>query len=321
MSSNLKIALLCDNKMAVPALQRLASGGVLCSVATADKDAEVVYTFSGMALTLHVPYHKISHENYREQLRDWLLEAQPDIVFVITFPWRITAPLLAMPRLGFLNFHFGLLPEMRGADPIFESIRQRKDVAGTTVHRMDEHLDTGPILLREEVPLHAHFTYGMLSSQMASFGAQFCERLVGMLESGNPLEAMPQDETKAAYWPKIGEAELAVNWQQQSIEDIIALVRACNPIARGVPVLINNWKIGVCDVSEVNLQGDASAIVPGTILAADQQNGLVVCCKGGKAIKLEVIYTAEGVFPGHKLGFFGIAPGMVFESPAYQSKK
>jgi methionyl-tRNA formyltransferase len=216
--------------------------------------------------------------------------------------------------MGFLNFHYGLLPQMRGADPIFESRRQKKTVAGATVHKMDQGLDTGPVVLMEQIPLQPEYTYGMLSSQMAWLGDKMCQQLLPMLQAGQ-LPATLQNEADACYWPKINERQMSVSWKQQSREDIIALVRACNPIAKGVPVTVNNWKFGICDISEVNLQGDASAIVAGTILACDQQNGLVVCCKEGKAVKIEVIYSAEGVFPGYKLGFFGIQPGMVFTDP------
>src|SRR5579872_7070318 len=160
--SKLKIALLCNNKMAGAAMMRMAQAGVLCGIATADKDAEVVQVFRAEGGKLRVPYCCISYKNYKEQLAQWVRETGADCVFVMTFPWRIPAEVLAAPRLGFLNFHYGLLPEMRGADPIFESIRQRMPVAGVTVHVMDEGLDTGPIVLREEMPLSADYSYGML---------------------------------------------------------------------------------------------------------------------------------------------------------------
>jgi methionyl-tRNA formyltransferase len=62
----------------------------------------------------------------------------------------------------------------------------------------------------------------------------------------------------------------------------------------------------------VNLDGDASAIAPGTIIAIDPQNGLIVCCLGGRAVKLEVVYTSEGYFPGYKIGLFGVGQWGVF---------
>ena len=342
----IKVGLLCNNKMAVPALMRLVSEGVLCGVATADTDAEAMHMVR--ASCGDVPYTVITPKGHKGQLRDWVWAVQPDMVMVITFPYRIPGDVLAMPRLGFLNFHFGLLPEMRGADPIFESIRQRLPVAGATVHVMDEGLDTGPVVLREEFPMSPDFTYGMLSGQMAMLGEKMCGEMMGMLESfietslrpfpvkdrdglpeervlfpdGRPnnnisLVVLPfpvtvQDESKAKYWPKVGEGEITIRWDKMTADEIVALVRACNPIGKGAPTSINGWKIGVVDICHVNLDGDASAIAPGTIIAIDHQNGLIVCCLGGKAVKLEVVYTSEGYFPGYKIAFFGVGQWGVF---------
>jgi methionyl-tRNA formyltransferase len=315
MNNKLNIALLCNNKMAIPALQSMIAADVLCTVATAENDKEVVQLFSDIAARHDLPFNVISKNNCVDELAEWIAETKPDMVFVMTFPWRIPVSVLSIPEFGFVNFHYGLLPAMRGADPIFESIRQRLPVAGTTVHVMNADFDAGPILLQDQIPLPPEYTYGMLSSQMAYLGDKMCKQLIQDIKENKELVPKPQDEGAAQYWPKISEEELWIRWDEMSCSEIMALVRSCNPILKGVPVIINGWKMGVSDVSEVNLQGDASAIVPGTILTVDMQNGLLVCCKDGKALKLEVVYTAEGVFPGYKLVFFGIAAGMVFGAP------
>jgi len=312
MPENLKIAMLCNSKMAFPTLHSLHAAGVLCSLATADTDREVVNMARETARQFNVPYCCFTKEGLERQMLTWLDETKPEAVFVVTFPWKISETVLNTPEFGFINFHYGLLPEMRGADPIFESIRNRKPFAGVTVYSMDGGWDTGSIIYREQIPLMPDFTYGMLSSHLSQMGEQLCRRLVSALKNGAFPESVAQDETKAQYWPRVGEDAITLNWNEMDAETIFAIVRSCNPITKGAPVALKGWKIGICDVSDVNLQGDASAIAPGTILAIDAQNGLIVCCKGGKAVRIEVIYTAEGIFPGHKLSFFGFAPGMVF---------
>lgn len=314
MTGKLKIGLLCNHIMALPALQRMAADGHLCFVASTDTSTEAKMQIERTALGFHVPFHLMQGKGRDRQLSDLLASAAPDVVFVMTWPWRIPAALLAVPKLGFFNFHYGLLPEMRGADPIFESIRQRKQNAGATVHKMDEQLDTGPIVLREQIPLRPSITYGMLSSQMAVLGDKMCAQLIIALQDAKELVCTPQEETSAKYWPKVGTGELSIRWEEMSQQEIAALVRACNPVIKGVPVKLNQWNFGISDVTEMNLQGDASAIKPGTILAVDPQNGLIVCCKDGTALKLEVVYTAEGNFPGYKLASFGIQPGMVLSN-------
>lgn len=323
MSNKIKVALLCNNKMAIPAMHRMATDGVLCSIASADTDPEVLVIVSMEAAKLNIPYCKISKSGYSAQIAAWLRECQPDVVFVMTFPYKIGRELLAIPRLGFINFHYGLLPQMRGADPIFESVRNMLPIAGTTVHIMDDGLDTGPVLLREEMPVQPEFTYGMLSSQLGWMGDKLCAQLLialtkadeGQVKEGEwcGMPLATQDESKAKYWPKVGEDSMTIYWDKMTCAEIIALVRSCNPIARGgAPTSINGWKLGVCDVSEINLQGASSDIAPGTIVAMDMQNGLIVFCKDGKGVRLDVVYTGEGVFPGFKLAFFGMQLGMKF---------
>ena len=312
MTGKTKIGLLCNNKMAAPALMSLARSGMVTGVATADNDNEVIAVFGKMCGELGIPYEKIVRKNHEHHLREWLEDTNPDVVFVMTFPWRIPASILIVPGLGFLNFHYGLLPEMRGADPIFESIRQRMPFAGVSVHVMNSEFDAGPLLMSEQVPLPAEYTYGMLSSQVALLGDQLCNRLIQDLKENRALAPVPQDEARARYWPKVDEAAITIRWNEMTSQEITALVRACNPVAKGAPTMINNWKIGVCEVIDVNLEGDVSALVPGTIVVMDQQNGLIVYCKDGRGLRLEVVYTAEGILPGYKLAFFGIANWMVF---------
>ena len=298
--------------MAIPAMQRMLTEGVLCGVATADNDPEIIAMVNQLALQGNIHPRVISRKGRLEQLKVWLADARPDIVFVMTFPWRLTADILQIPAQGFLNFHYGLLPQMRGADPIFESIRQQKKTAGLTVHLMDEGFDTGPVVKRVEVPIYAETTYGMLCGQMARLGEEVCGQLLRHLRTDSMPEYDQQDEAHAVYWPKIGKESIQVRWKDMKQAEIIALIRSCNPIARGVPVVLNGWEFGVCDATAVDLQGDTSAIVPGTIIVIDPQNGLVVCSADGKGVRFDVVITAEGIFPGSKLAMWGITPGIIF---------
>lgn len=79
----------------------------------------------------------------------------------------------------------------------------------------------------------------------------------------------------------------------------------------GIPTALNGWAFGICDASPVQLNGDVTGIIPGTIVALDVQNGMLVYCKDGLGLKVEVINTAEGFFPGYKLAMWGVVPGMI----------
>lgn len=312
MSDKVKIALICNNKMAYPAMQHLVAAGMVCAIATADTDQEVVMLYSRLAEKIGIPYNRISKKEHNKQIAEWLKEYSPDAVFVMTFPWRLSEDILSFPPMGCFNFHYGLLPEMRGADPVFEAIRNRKAEAGITIHLMDKGLDTGPVVMQRSFPLSPDFTYGMLCQQMAMTGGEMCAAFLMQIAAGTPIQTQVQDEQKATYWPKLKVEDISIDWDTMDVLTIKAMVRACNPIAKGAPVSLNGWNIGICEVADVTLQGDASAILPGTIIANDPQNGLIVCCKGGEALKIEAIYTDQGILPGHKLAMWGIANGMRF---------
>ncbi len=312
----MKIAVLCNGRLAMPTVQKLIADKKIAALGIADTRTEVIQIFNHLAEQHHLPLQIFTKKKFATQLHDWLAAVEPDVVMVITFPFRIPASALAVPKLGFINFHFGLLPEMRGADPIFETLRLRKTVAGTTVHVMDAGFDTGPIILREELPVQPNFTYGLLSGQLAFQGAEMCMKLLGMLSIDKPVPATEQDESKAAYYPVVSPGDLYLNWETMAAVDLVAFINSHNPLARnGAPTIVNSWTIGVCDASVINLTGDTSAYKPGTILAIDPQNGLLVMTKDGFALKLEVIYTEEGYFPGYKLANFGIQAGMTFTTP------
>jgi methionyl-tRNA formyltransferase len=312
----MKINILCDNKLAMPAIQKLLDAKKVAAIGITDRKIDVVQVFTHLAKRYGLPLQIFIKKNFPAQLQSWLAAHTPDVVLVMTYPFKIPASALKVPRHGFINFHYGLLPEMRGADPIFESIRQRKTIAGTTVHIMDEGLDTGPIIMREEIPCEPHYTYGMLSARLAGQGEKMAIKLIGMLESGNPVETVPQDESKAAYYPALTDKGIYLDWNNMDGESLVALINSCNPLSKnGVPTIVNGWTIGVCDATIIALTGDASAYTPGMILAVDGQNGLVVKTNDTNAIRLAVIYTEEGYFPGWKLSNFGIAPGMSFVMP------
>ncbi len=306
----MKIAVLCNSRMAQPAVVNLLNKKKISALGIADNKADVIPVYEHYSKLHNVPLTVFTRKKFGTQLREWLEAVAPDVVLVMTFPFRIPASLLAIPEYGFINFHYGLLPEMRGADPIFESIRQRKAVAGTTVHYMDAGYDTGNIIMREEIAFPQHFTYGMLGAQLAMQGDEMCKKLLVMLEDGT-VPSSPQDENKATYYPALKTEEVYLDWQNTTAADLIALINACNPMSKnGAPTVVNGWTLGICDASIINLQGDTSAYTPGSILTIDPQNGFLVMTKDGFALKLEVIYTEEGYFPGYKMASFGIGPGM-----------
>lgn len=306
------ILLICHNRMAIPALQYLHREQALAAVAVPDLYDFVHQPFLELAHQLNVPFTTLNKATYRQELKELMDRVRPDAVFVISFPWLIPVNALPQCPYGFLNFHGGLLPEMRGSDPMFHCIRNSIYTTGLTVHQINEGVDTGDIVLREAIEIGTETTHGMLSSQIAYACEKLATTLLAQIRTGQPLVTTPQDETKAAYIPKPVPEDTFINWDTMTAAQVKALVNACNPQLKGATTIYNNWKFGITHVTGIDLTGDTGQIRPGTILYNDPEKGLIIFCKDGKAVRLDITYTEEGYFPGYRLAMFGLNPGTTF---------
>ena len=146
---------------------------------------------------------------------------------VIAYGALIAEPLLAAPRLGWVNVHFSLLPRWRGAAPVQWAIRSGDSVTGVTVFRLDAGLDTGPILARREQPIGPTDTTGSLLESLGSMGAALLVSTLDALAAGSQVEVV-QDETGATLAPKITSADAQIDWRESAVA-IDRLIRSCTP--------------------------------------------------------------------------------------------
>jgi methionyl-tRNA formyltransferase len=123
---------------------------------------------------------------------------RPDLVVAFGFNWRLPPEVLALPRFGVLNVHPSALPRYRGPAPLLWAIRNGDPTIGVTVHRMDDGLDTGPILAqRDDVPLPEHATPGTVWEQTGPVVAELVQVALDRVVAGDP--GVPQDEARASY--------------------------------------------------------------------------------------------------------------------------
>lgn len=307
----IRIAILCNDRIALPAVSWLISSGL--AVAVAMPRIKTISNETQMLIEMQcanagVPFRQFSKRSFGEDLDRWLKEYQPDLVLVKTFPWLIPAELLSRPAYGFVNFHYAPLPDFRGPAPLFWMIRNQVKEGGVTVHQMDAGFDTGPVLLQHRLPISPDLTYGWLVTQLAYAGLQLCWNLLQALATGT-LQPVPQQGNNAGWFRRPHPSDLIVNWETMTAPSIRTLVLACNPWNKGAVTSWNNWMFGLTDVAITESNGDAHAHLPGTILSIDEQNGLIVSCVHHQQLRVHVFYCEEGFFPGHKLSLFGIKPG------------
>lgn len=157
-----------------------------------------------------------------------LVSMAPDCCPVVAYGALIPAPALAVPRHGWLNLHFSLLPAWRGAAPVQYAVMHGDAITGATVFRLDEGLDTGPVLSLIDEPIGPRDTSGDVLDRLAVLGARLLVDTIDSLASGG-LDAVPQPAEGATYAPKIDVADARVDWARPAHE-IDRQVRACTPV-------------------------------------------------------------------------------------------
>jgi methionyl-tRNA formyltransferase len=304
-----KIAVLCNNRMAIPALQSLLASGQLCAMGVPENNTDVIDFCTMISKQSGIPLLIMNKEKFHIQIDEMLIKNNPKYIFTMTFPWKISAEIIKKHPSTFYNFHYGLLPEMRGADPVFECLRSNAAETGITVHTMEYKIDTGAIILKKTLPINSNMTHGILCTHLSWLGANILNELLTLLNKG--FQGTKQDHIQSKYYSKPDAADVCISWQKSDAQSIEALSRACNPWNKGAYTQWNGWNIRVVE-STVIEKGNNHSEFPGTIVSLNQENGLIIQCHNGTQLRLDIIYTDEGFMSGHKLSAFGIKKGSQF---------
>lgn len=230
-------------------------------------------------LLLHQPLSLKSEEARRP-----IVESRPDIMVVAAYGLILPQAALDIPRLGCLNIHASLLPRWRGAAPIQRAILAGDAETGITIMRMEAGLDTGPMLLKESLPIAAADTAGSLHDKLAALGARMIVAALTALEKSE-LPDVIQPATGVTYAAKLDKSEAALDWRQSAAQ-LDRSVRAFNPFP-GATAQLDGQTIKVWAAEPVAASGEI-----GRILAVGS-DGIVVACGEG-ALRLTELQKAGG---------------------------
>jgi methionyl-tRNA formyltransferase len=303
--NDIKALILCNNPIAVPGIKEFLFYGKVGAIGIPRRNKEMTHILNQLLAETGVPLLKFDKKDYQKLITESIGSYGITVGLMMTFPFIIPKEILAMPAKGFINFHYGLLPQCRGPQPVLQHMINNDPDAGITVHKVDEGIDTGPVIVQEKMPIALTDTYGILQGKLAYLGAKLAANLLKILSYGSVIPAVQQDEAKAKYHNMPGPAELTIRWDEMDAEKIIRLVNACNPWNKGAGATISNWLIGV---TEAEIAGECpdSKTKPGTVMACSREEGLLVKSKDNKLINITIIYIQEGFFSGWKLSGFGI---------------
>lgn len=307
----MKIVALCNSTAGLPSIQALIQSGMLAAIGITDQKHDATEALRALTAQSGTPLRVFARESFNAECETWLRELRPDVVLVYTFPHIIPATLLSIPPRGFINFHLAPLPEYRGADPLFWLIRDRKSAGAVSVHQMTDQLDKGPMILSQPVPIAPHDTYGLHLGNLGMAAVQVTSRLVQLLSQPGPLPTTPQDESKARIWSKPAPAQVSVNWNAMQAEEVLALIRACNPWNKGAYTFLGPNPLRITLASPSPRKESAA---PGT-LHADESGKWSIACAGNTWIQVEAIYLDAGYFHAGELGLLGLRSGLQFSYP------
>lgn len=202
-----------------------------------------------------------------------------DAAVVVAYGLLLPKPILAAPRLGCFNLHASLLPRWRGAAPIHRAVMAGDGETGVMVMRMEEGLDTGPVLATSRMAVTDETTTGDLQDLLARDGARLMvETLTG------DLRGVPQDVEGVTYAKKIVPEEAKIDWAQPA-HAVLRHIHGLNP-APGAWTMAGDARLKILRVRVVSGGG-----VPATVIAAP----FVVACGDGALEIVELQRAGRGV--------------------------
>ncbi len=241
---------------------------------------------------------------------EYLRKFQADIIVVVAFGQILPKEILDMPPKGCINVHASLLPRYRGAAPIQWAVINGEQVTGVTTMRMDEGLDTGDMIMKEEVALEQGETGGSLFGRLAQTGAELCVRTLTAIEEGTAVYT-PQDHTKATHTTMIKKELGEIDWTKPA-EELECLIRGLNPWPSAYTKLkgktLKIWKAYVEESSKQTGCQEAGTIIESGRAGLIVQTGqgslklLEVQLEGKKRMETDAFLRGYPVENGTRLG-------------------
>ena len=233
-----------------------------------------------------------------EEFLNEIKQINPDVICVVAYGKILPKELLDIPSKGCINVHGSLLPQYRGAAPIQWAVLNGDKKTGITTMYMDVGMDTGDMILKEEVEIGDNETTGELWDRLSDVGAKLLVKTLDLIEKGTaPREKQGEDFTLA---PMLDKEMAKIDWNVKTAEEIKNLVRGLNPIM-GAYSFIDGKKIKFWKVENLNdknliekfpelaeYEYKMRDIEPGTVLFSDAKDGLFIKANEGIIRVLEM---------------------------------
>ncbi len=219
----------------------------------------------------------------------------PDVICVVAYGKILPKEILDIPKFGCINVHASLLPKYRGAAPIQWAIINGEKKTGITTMYMDIGMDTGDMILTEEVDIGEDETTGELWDRLSNIGGKLLVETLKQIEEGSVKRKKQGENFSNA--PMLDKSIAKIDWNSKTAIEIKNLVRGLNPIMGAYSIIddkkLKLWKIDVIDenIFLKNFKEDIEKYKSqayGTIIISDAKKGLYIKAIHGVVKVLEL---------------------------------
>jgi methionyl-tRNA formyltransferase len=230
---SLKIVFMGTPEFSVPALERLIKNkfNVIKVYTQPPKKSKRGQKINNSAIAEFSIKNKIdfltpSDLNSEEEFKIFR-KLDPDIVLVVAYGQLIPKKFLNLVKFGFINIHASLLPKWRGAAPIQRAIMSTDKTIGVSIMKIEEKLDSGPVIISEKIKLDPNATYGEIEKKLSIMGTDLLIESLKDLQDGN-LKFIDQKHSEATYAKKINKNETKINWDLDASK-VLAHIHSLSP--------------------------------------------------------------------------------------------
>ncbi len=237
-----------------------------------------------------------------EAFAELLSSIDPDVIVVVAYGKILPISVLEYPKYGCINVHGSLLPKSRGAAPMQRAIIDGKTVTGITTMYMADGIDTGDMLLKEEVAIEENDNFEDIHDKLGACGASLIVKTLDLAERGE-LERIPQDHSLATHAAKITKKDCALNFELPA-KQLHDLIRGLSPIPLAFTHTPDGKMLKITEARLVSAEGVLGKA--GEIISVE--NGFEIACAQGSIRVLGVLpegksrMSAADFVRGRKVG-------------------
>lgn len=277
-------------EVAVPSLMELRRAGHELAAVLTREDAPVgrkkVLTPSPVARAADsIGLDVIKANRIGADVTARLKDLNLDAAAIVAYGGIVPPAALRIPRHGWINLHFSLLPAWRGAAPVQHALINGDDVTGASTFLLEEGLDTGPVFGTLTETVRPEDTSGELLARLSESGAVLLAQTLSALEQGR-AQAVPQ-QGEVSLAPKLSSADSRIRWTDPAL----AIKRHISGVTPepGAWTMLNGQR---CKLGPVVLRPDVAGLEPGAVL---ERNGTVLAGTGSHAVQLGMVQPAGRV--------------------------